>query len=78
MATEKDYIDGRTCSTGLLVSNLVGVTEDEEATEMTDNIRAIMYCSARRLFMLAKIAHSLTIGLIVTNAAWVAHALGWF
>jgi len=78
MTIEKDRVDGRTCSTRLLVGNLVFVAEDEEVTEMTDNIRAIMFSSARRLFVLTKITRSLVTGLIVTNSVWAVHALGWF
>jgi len=70
-------VDGRICRTELLIANLMGVAEDEEETQLIDNTRAIMYHSARRLWVLTKIKNSLLVGLLVTNGVWAAHALGW-
>ena len=71
------HVDGRTCRTELLIINLMGIVDDDETTELTDNTRAIMWNSARRLWVLTKIKNSLLVGLLVTNGVWAAHALGW-
>ena len=77
MNEQVEQVDGRTCRTEILVVNLMGIVDDEEVTELTDNIRAIMWNSARRLYVLTKAINSLFIGLLVTNGMWAAHALGW-
>ena len=77
MNEQVEQVDGRTCRTELLIVNLMGIVDDEEVTELTDNIRAIMWNSARRLYVLTKAVNSLFIGLLVTNGMWAAHALGW-
>lgn len=77
MNEQVEQVDGRTCRTEILVVNLMGIVDDDETTELTDNIRAIMWNSARRLWVLTKAVNSLFIGLLVTNGMWAAHALGW-
>ena len=70
-------IDGRTCRTELLIVNLMGIAGDEEVEYLDDNTRAIIWNSARRLYVLTKAINSLFIGLLVTNGVWAARALGW-
>ena len=77
MNEQVEQVDGRTCRTELLIVNLMGIADDAEVTELTNNIRAIMWNSARRLYVLTKAINSLFIGLLVTNGMWAAHALGW-
>lgn len=72
-----EQVDGRTCRTELLIFNLVGIADDAEVEYLNNNIRAIMWNSARRLYVLTKAVNSLFIGLLVTNGVWAAHALGW-
>ena len=77
MSFKKEIIDGRTAPHYVLINELLGRAEDGELTAMDDNTRAIMWCSARRIFVLCKIVKNLIIGLVVTNAFWLAHWMGW-
>ncbi|NBX51559.1 hypothetical protein EBT25_16920 [bacterium] len=77
MNEQVEQVDGRTCRTELLIVNLVGIADDAEVEYLNNNIRAIMWNSARRLYVLNKAVNSLFIGLLVTNGVWAAHALGW-
>ena len=78
MATKEEIIDGRTAPHHVLINELLGRAEDEALTAMDDNTRAVMWCSARRIYMLCKIVKNLIIGLVVTNGFWFAHWMGWF
>jgi hypothetical protein len=75
---DRVLVDGRTVSTKILIMELVERVHDENLTTMGDDIRAVMWCSARRLHVLYRLIDTLGIGLIVTNALWFAHWMGWF
>jgi hypothetical protein len=78
MNEQVEQVDGRTYRTELLIVNLVGIADDAEVEYLNNNIRAIMWNSARRLYVLTKAVNSLFIGLLVTNGVWAAHWMGWF
>ena len=73
----RSWVDGRTAPTKVLIIELAGRAQDDDLITIDDNTRAVMWCSARRLYAINKNIDTLSIGLVVTNAFWLAHWMGW-
>lgn len=72
----QQYIDGRKASSGLLITEMLGRVFDED-TDTPDDMRAVLFCGARRIAMLVDITRFMIAGLLVTNGLWFAHWMGW-
>ena len=68
-------IDNIAISTRLLANSLLGFSLHKDCVE---EAQELMHYSAARLIGQRKAIQFLTTGIIVTNAAWVMHFLGWF
>ena len=67
--------DNMAISTELLASSLIGFSLHKDCVE---EAQYLVHSSAARLIGQRKAIRSLVTGIVVTNAAWVMHFLGWF
>ena len=67
--------DNMAISTRLLASSLLGFSLHKDCVK---EAQELIHYSAARLIGQRKAIRFLTTGIVVTNAAWVMHFLGWF
>ena len=68
--------DNIAISTYLLATSLLGFAESDDC--IGEPAQELSRCSAGRLLSLSSALRFLFAGLVVTNALWVAHFMGWF
>jgi hypothetical protein len=71
------YINGNTAASGLLIAEMLARVFDEDI-EASEDVRAVLFFGAKRIGILTNIAQFAIAGLIVSNALWFAHWMGWF
>ncbi len=71
-----EYINGNTASSGLLIAEML-VRAYDENIEASEDVRAVLFFGAIRIRILTNIAQFAIAGLIVSNALWFAHWMGW-